>query len=110
ILLLFVLLTTRYHSVLCSLPTRRSSDLDQGTGFIEDSIQNASDPPSYSRTFVNPTQSQKTFLMKLSALTSEGCVVESEPVEIVRSEEHTSNSSHVKISYAVFCLIKKIYY
>lgn len=57
--------------------------VDQGTGFIEDSIQNASDPPSYSRTFVNPTQSQKTFLMKLSALTSEGCVVESEPVEIV---------------------------
>src|SRR5690606_39520031 len=25
-----------------------------------------------------------------------------------RSEEHTSNSSHVKISYAVFCLKKKI--
>src|SRR5690606_40582172 len=24
-----------------------------------------------------------------------------------RSEEHTSNSSHVKISYAVFCLKKK---
>src|SRR5690625_4225218 len=26
----------------------------------------------------------------------------------VRSEEHTSNSSHVAISYAVFCLKKKI--
>src|SRR5690606_36970902 len=26
---------------------------------------------------------------------------------IQRSEEHTSNSSHVKISYAVFCLKKK---
>src|SRR5690606_41758190 len=25
-----------------------------------------------------------------------------------RSEEHTSNSSHVKISYSVFCLKKKI--
>src|SRR5690349_24266425 len=25
-----------------------------------------------------------------------------------RSEEHTSNSSHVEISYAVFCLKKKI--
>src|SRR5690606_40016303 len=25
-----------------------------------------------------------------------------------RSEEHTSNSSHVKISYAVFCLKKEI--
>src|SRR5690606_9499474 len=25
-------------------------------------------------------------------------------VEVLRSEEHTSNSSHVKISYAVFCL------
>src|SRR5436309_10048528 len=31
------------------------------------------------------------------------------PVEILRgrSEEHTSDSSHVKISYAVFCLKKK---
>src|SRR5690606_38537377 len=28
-------------------------------------------------------------------------------VRIIRSEEHTSNSSHVKISYAVFCLKKK---
>src|SRR5690606_22961075 len=26
---------------------------------------------------------------------------------LFRSEEHTSNSSHVKISYAVFCLKKK---
>src|SRR2546430_6102658 len=26
-----------------------------------------------------------------------------------RSEEHTSNSSHSQISYAVFCLKKKIY-
>src|SRR5207249_8001187 len=26
----------------------------------------------------------------------------------LRSEEHTSNSSHVSISYAVFCLKKKI--
>src|SRR5690606_28549656 len=26
---------------------------------------------------------------------------------IIRSEEHTLNSSHVKISYAVFCLKKK---
>src|SRR5207253_8605573 len=26
----------------------------------------------------------------------------------LRSEEHTSNSSHVAISYAVFCLKKKI--
>src|SRR5690625_6069656 len=28
-------------------------------------------------------------------------------VNTVRSEEHTSNSSHVAISYAVFCLKKK---
>src|SRR5690606_39432104 len=27
--------------------------------------------------------------------------------DIARSEEHTSDSSHVKISYAVFCLKKK---
>src|SRR5690606_40378229 len=29
-------------------------------------------------------------------------------LERTRSEEHTLNSSHVKISYAVFCLKKKI--
>src|SRR5690242_20987407 len=28
--------------------------------------------------------------------------------EALRSEEHTSNSSHMSISYAVFCLKKKI--
>src|SRR5688500_20059155 len=28
-------------------------------------------------------------------------------VRIMRSEEHTSNSSHLVISYAVFCLKKK---
>src|SRR6266511_798821 len=31
-------------------------------------------------------------------------------IEHERSEEHTSESSHVKISYAVFCLKKKIFY
>src|SRR5690554_7680002 len=30
------------------------------------------------------------------------------PVGISRSEEHTSELSHVRISYAVFCLKKKI--
>src|SRR3989442_7466133 len=29
------------------------------------------------------------------------------PRMLQRSEEHTSNSSHVRISYAVFCLKKK---
>src|SRR5947209_16095232 len=29
------------------------------------------------------------------------------PDPVVRSEEHTSNSSHANISYAVFCLKKK---
>src|SRR5207244_11871231 len=29
-------------------------------------------------------------------------------IEVERSEEHTSNSSHQIISYAVFCLKKKI--
>src|SRR5437667_4219336 len=29
------------------------------------------------------------------------------PAEARRSEEHTSNSSHITISYAVFCLKKK---
>src|SRR5256885_13203842 len=30
-----------------------------------------------------------------------------EPEDLVRSEEHTSESSHLVISYAVFCLKKK---
>src|SRR5690349_23162127 len=37
---------------------------------------------------------------------SEGMTYKSACAE-TRSEEHTSNSSHVEISYAVFCLKKK---
>src|SRR3712207_9003623 len=33
--------------------------------------------------------------------------VATRPARVVRSEEHTSNSSHANISYAVFCLKKK---
>src|SRR5438309_11377518 len=36
-----------------------------------------------------------------------GFLAVSFPVRPVRSEEHTSNSSHSSISYAVFCLKKK---
>src|SRR5690349_23013024 len=39
---------------------------------------------------------------RLSSSASSSCVQSG-----VRSEEHTSNSSHVEISYAVFCLKKK---
>src|SRR3989454_6666368 len=34
-------------------------------------------------------------------------VVGEHAVDVQRSEEHTSNSSHLVISYAVFCLKKK---
>src|SRR5256885_7931084 len=34
-------------------------------------------------------------------------VAASDPAAELRSEEHTSNSSHLVISYAVFCLKKK---
>lgn len=57
--------------------------IDPGSGFIVDSIQSATDLPSFSRSFVNPMQSQKTFMVKLAAYTTDGCLVESEPIEIV---------------------------
>src|SRR5438105_12276941 len=38
---------------------------------------------------------------------AEGDVQQGERLVLLRSEEHTSNSSHEWISYAVFCLKKK---
>src|SRR3712207_7308757 len=46
----------------------------------------------------------------LAELHRGGCAVRRRPLQLLRerrSEEHTSNSSHANISYAVFCLKKK---
>src|SRR5690554_7557240 len=45
------------------------------------------------------TDQHKLYYHKLGTAQSED--------KVIRSEEHTLNSSHVRISYAVFCLKKK---
>src|SRR5690606_40827407 len=78
---------------LHSFPTRRSSDLVlRHYGFT----------PIYTKPHKADLISTGSILERISE-DYQGIVLGSG-----RSEEHTSNSSHVKISYAVFCLKKKI--
>src|SRR5437868_15524890 len=64
----------------------------------------------YTTLFRSPTETTtySTFtLRRAGEPASIGRPLANEQVNGRRSEEHTSNSSHVSISYAVFCLKKK---
>src|SRR5690606_41559377 len=56
----------------------------EGIDYDGEVLQEILDKPSFKKTF--------------------GSLYEDEKLTNARSEEHTLNSSHVKISYAVFCL------
>src|SRR5205085_11577460 len=73
--------------LLLSFPTRRSSDLSRVVFYDYDEIEYLTDC-NFRRIPLPPTP-------------------EDELSDIRRSEEHTLNSSHSQISYAVFCLKKK---
>src|SRR5690606_41816243 len=86
--------------ILHSFPTRRSSDLDdpvtrgQMAAFL---VRALGLPPSSTDSFVDDDGS--VFEKDIQALAASG---------ITRDRKSTRlNSSHVKISYAVFCLKKK---
>src|SRR5690625_6709132 len=86
--LLFFFHVAAYHRALHSFPTRRSSDLvgggHRGVGNYRD------------------------FCVRCSALNAADVVAHA--LEVVLAEDRKStrlNSSHVAISYAVFCLKKK---
>src|SRR5205807_9079122 len=95
------------HRVLHSFPTRRSSDL---TGrlifsFARDNII----PFSSALKKVNPqTQTPIRALATASALGLVFVTWGYISALTGRSEEHTSEPSHLVISYAVFCLKNKI--
>src|SRR5690625_6516035 len=78
------------HPTLLSFPTRRSSDLN----FLKDwkQILHIGD-------FLVENQDIRFFHF--------GSHVVAVGHEVGRSEEHTSDSSHVAISYAVFCVKRK---
>lgn len=60
--------------------------IDQGSGYATDSIQKPGEPAftaDYTRVFLNSTQQQKLYVVKLAAVTTDGCVAESEPMEII---------------------------
>src|SRR5687768_17715138 len=81
------------HTDLHSFPTRRSSDLRLAFRGVSVQtvrpVQAAALPPEMER------DQPRLLAARLDPLPR-------------RSEEHTSNSSHGYISYAVFCLKKKI--
>src|SRR5690606_41919777 len=95
----------RYHLDLHSFPTRRSSDLNGSgktttikmlTGLLEPN-EGTAEVAGFD-VWREPLAAKARF-----------AYVPDEPnlFPKLRSEEHTSDSSHVKISYAVFCLKKK---
>src|SRR5690606_41487488 len=76
-------------------PTRRSSDLelDRARDQIPVGPAGQHDEGGAGRGRVSPDGAQQAQTVQVG--------------HVERSEEHTLNSSHVKISYAVFCLKKK---
>src|SRR5699024_12442479 len=77
-----------------SFPTRRSSDLE-GAAMIRSKGEAGTGDVS------NAVTHMRTIRAEINRLTSMA------PDELYRSEETRLNSSHVSISYAVFCLKKK---
>src|SRR5438874_13314529 len=88
-----VYLPTRHaaNGGLLSFPTRRSSDL----GGVAASALAA---PAIAQT------QPKVMWRQTSGFPKSLAIYNAAEVLANRSEEHTSNSSHVEISYAVFCL------
>src|SRR5690606_41639603 len=102
LLILSLVSWDRDHRGPDSFPTRRSSDLRATADLSARGVDVTSARPHMRRWLSFPrrrwTDGQTTGLPPGLETTERPCR---------RSEEHTSNSSHVKISYAVFCLKKK---
>src|SRR5690554_7046498 len=82
------------------------------SSWVEDEFY--TDEYGYFNTPAKEAAMKLTFLDQFLAITKLLVELESETLLVMesdrmesRSEEHTSNSSHVRISYAVFCLKKK---
>src|SRR5690606_39656650 len=92
------------------LPPRRSSDLSlRACHLVDQRHQNAKDHVGRIATLIGPGVHALTLdrFAQPQHLIPGGGIGPALFVKESRSEEHTSDSSHVKISYAVFCLKKK---
>src|SRR5690606_41593803 len=107
---LILLSSVGEHSVLHSFPTRRSSDLRYkltagGTMLPEDMLRKTTllseDDPEYKRLYEIMYKSPLHVVMQLMILT-----LSNQPTNLIDRKSTRLNSSHVKISYAVFCLKK----
>src|SRR5690606_39726804 len=93
------------HRDLHSFPTRRSSDLLRGGEVLH--LADHRRLAAFARA-ENVDGLLREVLRALSACQDQcAAAIGDEAAHEKRSEEHTLNSSHVKISYAVFCLKKK---
>src|SRR5690606_41282478 len=106
----FLLSSCRYHSDLLSFPTRRSSDLRQQVGLVQ--YQQRLEPGLFG--------GHQVAVDQVAERLGQGSEDDDQAVDIGRHrlelapmvravEDRKStrlNSSHVKISYAVFCLKK----
>src|SRR5690606_39584236 len=93
------------HRVLHSFPTRRSSDLQVLLQFVEDALPlqrpRAADDPG-------PSAEAASEFTRLGAAAPAEDDLAGEQQAVMQDRKSTRlNSSHVKISYAVFCLKKK---
>src|SRR5690606_42007837 len=87
------------HRNLHSFPTRRSSDLKKGI------INSKNTGKKYNRAWSSNVKADKEPVCRFSDITTNNHACE--PPNAPDRKSTRLNSSHVKISYAVFCLKKK---
>src|SRR5690606_41840708 len=94
------------HLHLRSFPTRRSSDLSTNTGPVENRVQELTNIVWGGRDIATAVREvPSSTLVKIQLLA--GVSSEKNKVNDQDRKSTRLNSSHVKISYAVFCLKKK---
>src|SRR5699024_11441604 len=101
---LFSLYSSRSHRHLHSFPTRRSSDLPNNEADYPWQIDNLAQAPTQLQELVDYAR-RFSITMRGAALTYNLLLARKSHQEDRKSTR--LNSSHVSISYAVFCLKKK---
>src|SRR5690606_40423815 len=92
---------------LPSSPTRRSSDLGPAASAITGRSASATAAGSVLPTALISAGSWNTTALVSRSISDHGARIFSAPGTRLDRKSTRLNSSHVKISYAVFCLIKK---
>src|SRR5690606_39659746 len=106
-LILVFLYCAPAHRAPPSFPTRRSSDLSHGTGAIRDAAD-ADDRQFAAQVAVEAGNNRRALVAHRNAAQASGFFAVRTTFDTLTDRKSTRlNSSHVKISYAVFCLKKK---